>query len=122
RAMVVRASGALADRPAPLLLSHPVSNPGCIPVAGSPCFMHGIPLSLPTLFAPIGHDMKCVDAVIRTRLDSDVPLISTIADYIIGAGGKRMRPALLLMIARALGYEGTQHHLLAAVVEFIHTA
>ncbi len=79
-------------------------------------------MSLPTLFAPIGHDMKCVDAVIRTRLDTDVPLISTIADYIIGAGGKRMRPALLLMIARALGYEGSQHHLLAAVVEFIHTA
>jgi len=66
--------------------------------------------------------MKCVDTVIRTRLDTDVPLISTIADYIIGAGGKRMRPALLLMIARALGYEGSQHHLLAAVVEFIHTA
>ncbi|VCU69485.1 Octaprenyl-diphosphate synthase [Pigmentiphaga humi] len=79
-------------------------------------------MSLPTLFAPIADDMKCVDAVIRARLDSDVPLIRTIADYIIGAGGKRMRPALLLMIARALGYEGSQHHLLAAVVEFIHTA
>ncbi|WP_299450126.1 octaprenyl diphosphate synthase [uncultured Pigmentiphaga sp.] len=79
-------------------------------------------MSLPTLFAPIADDMKCVDAVIRARLDSDVPLIRTIADYIIGAGGKRMRPALLLMIARALGYEGQQHHLLAAVVEFIHTA
>ncbi|MDX3904881.1 MAG: octaprenyl diphosphate synthase [Pigmentiphaga sp.] len=79
-------------------------------------------MSLPTLFAPIADDMKSVDAVIRARLDSDVPLIRTIADYIIGAGGKRMRPALLLMIARALGYEGRQHHLLAAVVEFIHTA
>ncbi|OVZ56559.1 octaprenyl diphosphate synthase [Pigmentiphaga sp. NML080357] len=79
-------------------------------------------MSLPTLFAPIADDMKSVDAVIRARLDSDVPLIRTIADYIIGAGGKRMRPALLLMIARALGYEGQQHHLLAAVVEFIHTA
>ncbi|ODS75591.1 MAG: octaprenyl diphosphate synthase [Bordetella sp. SCN 67-23] len=66
--------------------------------------------------------MQRVDAVIRARLDSDVPLIRTIADYIIGAGGKRMRPALLLMVARALGYEGQQHHLLAAVVEFIHTA
>jgi len=79
-------------------------------------------LSLPTLFAPIADDMQRVDAVIRARLDSDVPLIRTIADYIIGAGGKRMRPALLLMVARALGYEGQQHHLLAAVVEFIHTA
>jgi len=66
--------------------------------------------------------MKSVDAVIRDRLDSEVVLIRTIGDYIIGAGGKRMRPALLLMIARALGYEGTHHHTLAAVVEFIHTA
>ncbi len=79
-------------------------------------------MSLPTLFAPIADDMTRVDAVIRKRLDSDVSLIRTIADYIIGAGGKRMRPALLLMIARALGYQGSHHHLLAAVVEFIHTA
>jgi octaprenyl-diphosphate synthase len=66
--------------------------------------------------------MKAVDAVIRARLDSDVPLIRTIADYIIGAGGKRMRPALLLLIAGSLNYQGTNHHLMAAVVEFIHTA
>jgi octaprenyl-diphosphate synthase len=66
--------------------------------------------------------MKAVDAVIRARLDSDVVLIRTIGDYIVGAGGKRMRPAMLLMMAKALGYEGTMHHLLAAVVEFIHTA
>lgn len=79
-------------------------------------------MSLPTLFAPIADDMKAVDAVIRARLDSDVPLIRTIADYIIGAGGKRMRPALLLLIARALNYPGRDHHLMAAVVEFIHTA
>src|SRR5690606_31780241 len=43
-------------------------------------------------------------------------------DYIVGAGGKRMRPAMLLMMAKALGYDGKMHHLLAAVVEFIHTA
>jgi len=49
-------------------------------------------------------------------------LINSISDYIIGAGGKRMRPVLLLLLARALGYQGTNHHLLAAVVEFIHTA
>ncbi|PWF23988.1 polyprenyl synthetase family protein [Corticimicrobacter populi] len=66
--------------------------------------------------------MKAMDAVIRARLDSHVVLIRTIADYIIGAGGKRMRPAMLLMVARALGYKGDHHHLLAAVVEFIHTA
>ncbi|MGO3742480.1 octaprenyl diphosphate synthase [Kerstersia sp.] len=79
-------------------------------------------MSLSELLAPVADDMKSVDAVIRARLNSDVVLIRTIADYIISAGGKRMRPAMLLMVARALGYEGTNHHLLAAVVEFIHTA
>ena len=66
--------------------------------------------------------MKAVDAVIRERLSSDVVLIRTIGDYIVQAGGKRLRPALLLTMARALGYEGDVHHKLAAVVEFIHTA
>lgn len=76
----------------------------------------------PNLLACVADDMKAMDAVIRSRLDSHVVLIRTIADYIIGAGGKRMRPAMLLMVARALGYRGDHHHLLAAVVEFIHTA
>jgi octaprenyl-diphosphate synthase len=66
--------------------------------------------------------MKAVDTVIRDRLNSDVVLIRTIADYIIGAGGKRMRPAMLMMVAQALGYQGGHQHLMAAVVEFIHTA
>ena len=66
--------------------------------------------------------MRAVDAVIRSRLDSDVVHIRTIGDYIVQSGGKRMRPALLLLVARALGYEGGMHHLLAAVVEFIHTS
>lgn len=66
--------------------------------------------------------MQAVDAVIRSRLDSEVVLIRTIGDYIVGAGGKRMRPALLLLIAGALNYQGDNHHRLAAVVEFIHTA
>jgi octaprenyl-diphosphate synthase len=79
-------------------------------------------LNLPDLIAPIADDMKAVDAVIRARLNSDVVLIRTIGDYIVGAGGKRMRPAMVLMVARALGYQGAVHHLLAAVVEFIHTA
>jgi len=51
-----------------------------------------------------------------------VALVNSVSDYIIGAGGKRMRPVLLLLVARALGYSGSHHHLLAAVVEFIHTA
>jgi octaprenyl-diphosphate synthase len=77
---------------------------------------------LSDLLAPVAGDMNAVDAVIRSRLDSDVVLIRTIGDYIIGAGGKRMRPAMLLLVAQALGYQGDHHHLMAAVVEFIHTA
>ena len=66
--------------------------------------------------------MEAVDRVIAQRLDSGVALVGTVSQYIISAGGKRIRPALLLMMAGALGYKGTQHHNLAAVVEFIHTA
>lgn len=66
--------------------------------------------------------MQAVDAVIRARLFSDVPLVRQIAEYIIAGGGKRLRPALLLLSAGALQYSGKHHHELAAVVEFIHTA
>ena len=66
--------------------------------------------------------MLAVDATIRAQLHSDVPLVSQIADYIISAGGKRIRPALVLLMANAWGYRGTDHHKLAAVIEFIHTA
>jgi len=75
-----------------------------------------------TLYAPIAADMQAVDQVIRARLSSNVVLIRQVAEYIISAGGKRMRPALVLLAARASGYTGTVHHELAAVVEFIHTA
>ena len=63
-----------------------------------------------------------VDAVIARRLASGVPLVGEVSRYIISAGGKRLRPALLLLISRTLGYEGAQRFNLAAVVEFIHTA
>lgn len=66
--------------------------------------------------------MQAVDHVIRERLHSDVVLIRQVAEYIIGGGGKRLRPALILLASGALGYRGTAHHTLAAVVEFIHTA
>lgn len=66
--------------------------------------------------------MKAVDEVIRARLSSEVVLIRQVAEYIIGAGGKRLRPALVLFTAGVTGYRGTHHHDLAAVVEFIHTA
>lgn len=74
------------------------------------------------IYAPIAEDMTAVNGVIRHKLQSDVPLVNQIADYIIAAGGKRMRPALVLLFARAYGYQGTAHHELAAIVEFIHTA
>lgn len=66
--------------------------------------------------------MQAVDRVIRDQLHSDVVLIRQVAEYIIGGGGKRLRPALVLLSAGALGYRGNAHHTLAAVVEFIHTA
>ena len=72
--------------------------------------------------APIAADMAAVDAVIHARLRSEVALIGQISDYIIAAGGKRLRPVLLLLVAGALGYKGPKAHELAAVVELIHTA
>ncbi len=70
----------------------------------------------------IAGDMQAIDRVIRSRLHSDVPLIRQVAEYIIGGGGKRLRPALVVLSAGAFGYQGTRHHELAAVIEFIHTA
>jgi octaprenyl-diphosphate synthase len=66
--------------------------------------------------------MKEVDAVIQRRLASDVALINQISHYIISAGGKRIRPMLVLLFSRALGFEGPERFELAATVEFIHTA
>ena len=70
----------------------------------------------------IASDMREVDHVIARRLDSGVPLVGQVSRYIIAAGGKRLRPALLLLTCGALGYRGEQRFNLAAVVEFIHTA
>lgn len=70
----------------------------------------------------IVQDMHEVDQVIAHRLASGVPLIGQVSRYIIAAGGKRLRPALLLLTCGALGYRGEQRFNLAAVVEFIHTA
>ena len=70
----------------------------------------------------IEPDMQRVDAIIRERLHSDVVLIRQVSEYIIGGGGKRLRPALVLLSAGVFDYRGAHHHELAAVVEFIHTA
>jgi octaprenyl-diphosphate synthase len=75
-----------------------------------------------TIIQTIAPDMDAVNVVIRQRLHSDVPLVNQIAEYIISAGGKRIRPVLVLLMANAYSYQGVAHHELAAVVEFIHTA
>lgn len=70
----------------------------------------------------IAEDMRHVDMAIRKHLQSEVALVNQVAEYIINSGGKRLRPALVLLSAGALGGVTPQHHVLAAVVEFIHTA
>lgn len=70
----------------------------------------------------IDADMRQVDAVIAQRLNSTVPLVGQVSQYIISAGGKRLRPSLLLLCCGALGFDGPQRFNMAAVVEFIHTA
>ena len=67
-------------------------------------------------------DMAAINALIRDRLGSEVVLINQISEHIVAAGGKRLRPMLAVLASRALGYRGTRHHQLAAIVEFIHTS
>jgi len=80
------------------------------------------PVTLDFLNPVIGEDMAAVDGVLRESLRSDVVLIREVATHIIAGGGKRLRPALLLLAARACGYGGRDHHTLAAAIEMIHTA
>jgi len=79
-------------------------------------------LALPAIQSLAADDMAAVDALIRRRLASDVVLVNQVAEHIVAAGGKRLRPMLLLLAARALGHSGPDAHQLAAVVEFIHTS
>ncbi|MCO4837123.1 MAG: polyprenyl synthetase family protein [Oceanospirillaceae bacterium] len=74
------------------------------------------------LYSSVKEDFTAVDASIIEHLSSNVPLVEKIGQYIIESGGKRLRPLLVLLSARACGYQGKQHITLAAVVEFIHTA
>ncbi len=69
-----------------------------------------------------GADMRAVDQLIRDSLQSDVMLVSQVSEYIVTSGGKRLRPLIVLLAARALGYEGRQQIDAAAIIEFIHTA
>ena len=80
------------------------------------------PAPLTTAADPTDSAMVRVDEVIRERLSSRVALIDQISHYIVNAGGKRIRPRLVLLFAEALGFDGPERHELAAIVEFIHTA
>jgi octaprenyl-diphosphate synthase len=84
--------------------------------------LHAIHTPKTNPLAIIAQDMRVVDQVIAQRLDSGVPLVGQVSRYIISAGGKRLRPVLLLLMCGALGFKGAQRFNLAAVVEFIHTA
>ena len=79
-------------------------------------------LALPGIQSLAQADMAAVDALIRARLASDVVLINQIADHIISAGGKRLRPMLVMLAGHAAGGSGAEHHQLAAIIEFIHTS
>jgi len=70
----------------------------------------------------VSDDLASVNSTIQSRLTSDIALINTLGAYIIKSGGKRLRPLILLLCARNCGYRGSEHVLLAAVIEFIHTA
>jgi octaprenyl-diphosphate synthase len=79
-------------------------------------------MSLLSTLAPVAEDLARVDALIRSRLDSDVALVRQVAEYLVASGGKRLRPALLLLACGAAGYSEAPRLSLAAVIEFIHTA
>src|SRR5260221_4015398 len=81
-----------------------------------------VPASLEDIRKPIARDLQQVDEVIRRRLVSEVVLIRTIANYIVAGCGKRLRPALVLLAARAFGDRDNARHELAAGIELIHTA
>ena len=79
-------------------------------------------LALPQIQSLAAPDMAAVDNLIRARLASDVVLINQIADHIISAGGKRLRPMLVVLAGQAAGPTTADHHQLAAIIEFIHTS
>jgi octaprenyl-diphosphate synthase len=79
-------------------------------------------LAVQHVFDLCEEEMSAVNRLIRESLDSDVVLIRQVAEYIIGSGGKRLRPMLVVLAARACGYKGRDHIPAAAIIEFIHTA
>jgi octaprenyl-diphosphate synthase len=79
-------------------------------------------MSLSPIKQVVDPDFAEVDRVIRSRLASDVVLVNQVAEYIVAGGGKRLRPLVVLIAARACGYSGSRHTEAAAIIEFIHTA
>lgn len=87
-----------------------------------PALPESVENPLDFLPAAVAEDMAALDGLIREQLSSDAALTGQVGEHIINAGGKRIRPLLVMLTARALGYAGRRHHVLAAVVELIHTA
>jgi octaprenyl-diphosphate synthase len=81
-----------------------------------------VSLTFDEVRAMAAADMQAVDDLIRDSLQSDVVLVSQVSQYIVTSGGKRLRPLLVLLAARALGYTGSHQIHAAAIIEFIHTA
>lgn len=79
-------------------------------------------VSFDAIAALAEDDRRAVDALITSSLESDVALVSQVSQYIVMSGGKRLRPLIVLLASRALGYEGDQHVRAATIIEFIHTA
>src|SRR3569833_7699 len=79
-------------------------------------------MDIQAVYALVAEDMRAVNRLIAARLSSEVALINQMGQYIISSGGKRLRPILVLLSARAFGYQGPYHINLSTIVEFIHTA
>ncbi|GAB4297428.1 MAG: octaprenyl diphosphate synthase [Methylophaga sp.] len=79
-------------------------------------------MDIQSIYSLIQDDLASVDSLIQSRLQSDVALINQLGYYIINSGGKRLRPAIAILSARACGYQGEKHINLATIIEFIHTA
>jgi octaprenyl-diphosphate synthase len=91
-------------------------------IAGASVATQASPPDIKAVYALVADDFDAVNALIPRRLTSDVHLVEEIGRHIIESGGKRLRPLLVLLSARCLGYNGTDHIKLAAIIEFLHTA
>jgi len=79
-------------------------------------------MNLKEIKALTKEDMAALNVIIIDQMHSDIPLVNQLSAYIINGGGKRIRPMISILSARALNYKGDQHIIVAALIEFIHTA